>query len=827
MFKRKGRLCIAVLLALTILMSSAMMTAYAQTDSTKSSSKDAVYIQNSTEKAIWLDGCDVNDITQIDAVRWYAEDNIFYFFMPTSADLSSLRMYTNFTDVKFNGVSVANDEIIDLTGENSAGVITADGNDYNYEVMQSSSVGTIFLTTESGSLDDVNASEDKSHRESGDIVVIDTDGTTVSYDNVLEYIKGRGNTTWQKDKKPYNIKLDEKADLMGMGTSKKWCLLANAQEHSMMRNKFSYDMANDLGMPFQAESRFTDIYANGEYLGSYQITEKVELGDNNLVDITNLEENTEDAVKAAGNDDDLESYSQYTDGSFGRAGYRQAVNIPNDPEDITGGYLIEAVWGIGEVSGFTSDRSQNIDLKSPEFASVAQINYIADFYQDMEDALFSETGYNEEGKHYSEYIDIDDAAKAYLLQEFCMNIDAGISSMFLFKDSDLTGDGKLHISPVWDFDVAYGNLDMSKDGVDLLDNQKMFVNQSKLSNTGGRTDTLLAALCNHDDFNELCIDIWQNEFVPAYKVFTGENEATGRLQSYDTYMSMLNDQAEMNYILWDLTNNLLVPEAGTTHDEHAEYLKDWMDGRYEFLNTVFTTVDIAKEAAINDLNAKFNSYNEGEYTAEDYQAMKDARDDGITNINNATTSNEVTQAKETAIAEIERIAGVIIYFDNSEVNWEEVYVYWWESSEKISWPGEKAELTADKSIAKISIPSDITTVVFSNGMPSGDGKEQTENIKLSNNELNKFVIDVDTMVYDEKKEANCYNGSWVKSQTANYPGDVNLNGKIDVGDALNIQIVIAKISTYSEEAMENADVDGNATINIADVIAVLKMLSKV
>ena len=831
MLIKKSRSIISIILALAIIMSGTVLSVYAQNVDDKSSSQDAVYIKNSSEKSIWLDGCDINGINTIDAIEWYNKDGKYYFFMPTSADLSSLRMYTNFENVEFNGRKVVNNEIVDLSKNNLVGTITADGKEYPYEVMQSLSIGTIFLTTETGSLDTVNASKDKSHKEPGEIVVIDVDGKTVSYDDKLDFIKGRGNTTWAKDKKPYNIKLDNKANLMGMGTSKKWCLLANAQEHSMMRNKFSYDMANDMGLQFQAESRYTDIYANGLYLGSYQITEKVELGDDNLVNITNLEEKTEDAVKEAGNNDDLETYSQYTKGYFGNKSYRQGVNVPNNPDDITGGYLIETVYGIGEPSGFTTKRYQNIDLKSPEFASADQINYIADFYQDMEDALFSSNGYNKKGKHYSEYIDVTDAAKAYLLQEFCMNIDAGISSMFLFKDSDLTGDGKLHISPVWDFDVAYGNIDMSKDGVHLLDYNKMFVKNSKLSNTNGATDTLLAALCKHQDFNDMCVDVWTTNFVPAYKVFTGENEPTGRLQSYDTYMGVLENQAEMNYTLWDLSTNLLVPQAGKTQKEHAEYLKNWMNGRYNYLNGVFTTVENAKEIAVKEINKVYSEYKESDYPKETYAKITNIKNEAVKDINSATSSQQVTTIKEKAIDDMSRIAGIILYFDNSQVNWEEVYAYWWESSEKISWPGVKAELSDDKQTAKIVVPGDINIVIFSNGKPDGNGKEQTENLKITKDDRNKFVIDISTKRYDADKEADCYNGEWVKNSVKPEPpvtllGDANLNGKIDIGDAVTVQMIMSKIKKFSDEALINSDYNKDSIINILDAMEILKVLAK-
>lgn len=140
------------------------------------------------------------------------------------------------------------------------------------------------------------------------------------------------------------------------------------------------------------------------------------------------------------------------------------VDVPNDPEDITGGYLLEMELPErykDEISGFVTTGGQAVTMKCPECVSKAQIDYIADFYQKVEDALYSKDGYYTDGdgnRHpLSEYVDIESLARMYLIQEFSMNLDSGITSFYFYKDSYITGDGKLHAAPVWDFDVALGN----------------------------------------------------------------------------------------------------------------------------------------------------------------------------------------------------------------------------------------------------------------------------------------------------------------------------------------------------------------------------------
>lgn len=103
-------------------------------------------------------------------------------------------------------------------------------------------------------------------------------------------------------------------------------------------------------------------------------------------------------------------------------------------------------------------------LKSPEYATEAQAKYISGYWQELEDALYSETGYNSLGKHYTEYIDIVSWAKQYLIQEWTSNWDAGLTSNFFYKDVD----SKLFAGPLWDFDTAIGNSE-GRDGINLKD----------------------------------------------------------------------------------------------------------------------------------------------------------------------------------------------------------------------------------------------------------------------------------------------------------------------------------------------------------------------
>lgn len=73
----------------------------------------------------------------------------------------------------------------------------------------------------------------------------------------------------------------------------------------------------------------------------------------------------------------------------------------NDPEDITGGYLLELELGErykDETSGFVTTGGQAVTMKCPECVSENQIKYISEFYQNMENALYSKDGYTTDSK---------------------------------------------------------------------------------------------------------------------------------------------------------------------------------------------------------------------------------------------------------------------------------------------------------------------------------------------------------------------------------------------------------------------------------------------
>ena len=402
-----------------------------------------------------------------------------------------------------DGTAVSDGQKINAPAEGVHTVVYG-GKEYKLTVFYGADIPSVYVTTESGSMEKVYA--DKSHKESGTIAILDRE--EVQYNGLLDNIKGRGNATWSYDKKPFNIKLDEKADLFGMGKQKGWSLLANFVDVTSVRNKTAIDFADTIGIDYSSKSKIVDLYADGEYLGNYTLIEKVEI-DDNRVEIPSLEDLNEEANP----DIDVEECelggTRGEDSPYAKGSYKY-VKIPNDPEDITGGYLLEYELlerYDAEVSGFLSDYGQCIVVKSPEYASQKQVEYISQYYQEFEDAVRADNGINSLGKHYSDYLDVESMAKMYVFQEYVKNLDAGATSFFLYKDAG----GKLVAAPVWDFDMALGH--KFKTGNIELSDANGYLATGKANNYG-EVYTIISLLCQHPEFRQLAAQQWEEVFAP-------------------------------------------------------------------------------------------------------------------------------------------------------------------------------------------------------------------------------------------------------------------------------------------------------------------------
>ena len=242
----------------------------------------------------------------------------------------------------------------------------------------------------------------------------------------LEYIRGRGNSTWLEEKKPFKIKLQQAADLFGMGSSKHWVLLANAKDETLLHNRLAFYIGRRLGLAFTPRFVPVDLVVNGEYLGSYLLGHSVRV-EETRVDIRKL--------KASDREESL----------------------------LSGGYLLalEPKPSEAAINCITTQRGVRFLIDTPdlseygpenEAAAAAQRAWIADYLQQVEDAVFAEDHTSADGVPLRDLMDLESAAKYWWVQVCSLNSDGlQTASTYLYKDRD----GKLCFGPLWDFDRAF------------------------------------------------------------------------------------------------------------------------------------------------------------------------------------------------------------------------------------------------------------------------------------------------------------------------------------------------------------------------------------
>ena len=293
--------------------------------------------------------------------------------------------------------------------------------------------------------------------------------TTKLYNGATE-IRGRGNSTWSQPKKPYRLKLGKKTDLLGMGKSKHWVLLANYMDESLLRNTLAYNLSGAMGME-QMETVFVDVILNGDFVGNYQLCENIRV-DPTRVDIFDWESFAEDSAAVIADEngmdedttDDLTDYMAENMGwitsgavTFGGVTYTIADYPDIEIPDITGGYLLELDEYYDEISKFKTDSSQPIMFKNPEYVNTNKdmIGYVQEYVQAFEDAVQSDsyTAYYEgETLHYSELYDFDALVDYWLINEIFFNEELNKKSTYMYKEID----SLMKMGPIWDMDWSSG-----------------------------------------------------------------------------------------------------------------------------------------------------------------------------------------------------------------------------------------------------------------------------------------------------------------------------------------------------------------------------------
>lgn len=354
---------------------------------------------------------------------YLADDGIWYIFEPSTQPIEEVELHYTGDIESVTGSDDAwagewDAESKTVTGafrERGDQVVltAADETAYTVKILQSDLPSVCIQLGENKTIKDLHASKDEKIGKSTVAIMDPSNEKNDLVANDVE-MKGRGNSTWIfYDKKGYQIKFDKKTDVFGLGKAKKWVLLANAADDSMMRSKLVYDMAENMDMDFVTSFEYVDLWINGEYRGTYLLGEKAEIGSSRL----NLKKDTGALF-----------------------------------EHDEGFYQEEEHWLYSEVLG------RHFTVK--EIGEETDENYAAameDFEAAVDDLmiyLYSTPSDEVTLEKLSSMIDVDSFAKYYLINEFALNRESFVSSFYWYKDGP---DDVLHLGPVWDFDTCMGN----------------------------------------------------------------------------------------------------------------------------------------------------------------------------------------------------------------------------------------------------------------------------------------------------------------------------------------------------------------------------------
>ena len=346
-------------------------------------------------------------------------------------------------------------------------------------------------------------------------------------------IKGRGNATWWQGgigrpdnmKKPYQIKFGDKTKVLNMPKDKKWVLLAEISDISLIRNKIVREIANMGSFDYVPQSEYTELFINNKHAGTYLIGQKVEESKNRV--------------------------------NIGDDGY--LVEIDTDAhgrieeDDV---YFRSNVWSSHYKDGVFNIKEPSLDFDSEKF------HLIKDHINSFEDALFGDN-FKDPDIGYRSFIDLPSFIDWFLVNEISKNQDAASFSSIYFNY--IPGE-KIKMGPIWDFDLAFGN-----------------VNYSNAENTEGFwiKDNLWYKRMFEDPYFKQMVqerfDYYNNNLSLILSKISGFETYLSKSQkkNFELYPSLLDPNSEV----WP------VPARFDNHHGYVEYLKTWLDARMEWLKT--------------------------------------------------------------------------------------------------------------------------------------------------------------------------------------------------------------------------------------------------
>ncbi|MDO4479008.1 MAG: CotH kinase family protein [Lachnospiraceae bacterium] len=356
------------------------------------------------------------------------------------------------------------------------------------------------------------------------VSIVDEADETACQDFSDVEIKGRGNWSWRQPKKPYQLKFNKKVSLYGLPKSKKYVLLANYCDPTLMRNAVTFDLAATLGLSPSAY-RFIDLYINGEYLGNYMLCQKVEAGSNSL----DLQDENGVIAEISNHLKKCQAHPEEND-VYGEMSY---VPLRYTGEPCT---------------------ARTVSLKDAVSKDEVIVNQA---FGDLVERIswLEEAADQGNWEAIASAIDVESFAGYYLMSELTGNIDAQRSSCYIYRDGY---DDVLHAGPMWDLEIAYGNYFDKPTPYNLTDYALIY------NDPMGPVTRIYSNLMKIEEFRAVVRQLWEDKLLPAI-----ENE----YDRIDELAATLEESAMVNNAQWALQD---FPEAVTN-------LKTFIRAKTEFL----------------------------------------------------------------------------------------------------------------------------------------------------------------------------------------------------------------------------------------------------
>ena len=395
--------------------------------------------------------------------------------------------------------------------------------------------------------DGMRMMQSKDDKVNSTVHIISDGGTSLLSKKDTE-CKGRGNASWNFPKKPMRLKFPKKQTVLpdAPAKCKKWTLINNYGDKSLMRNKIAFHMSRGIGLSYTPYCQFVDLIFNGEYQGCYQLCDQVEVNPGR-VEITEM------------TPDDIEG------------------------EALTGGYFIEIdAYANQEASWFESLRGIPVTIKSPDDDEITpeQSAYIKDYFNKFETAVFT-YGFTSETTGYRKYLNLDSFLQYFIVGELDGNTDY-FWSIYMSKER---GEEKFVVGPVWDVDLGFDNDYRTYP----IANKTDFIYRSGGSVASSAVKRLVDRILVSDTkARERLKYLWSDARVNRHY------NPTYYCKLVDRYAEQLAQSQELNFKRWNILGESvhMNPAVSGSYEGEVQRVKDYLNERFAQLDRIIGTVEV-------------------------------------------------------------------------------------------------------------------------------------------------------------------------------------------------------------------------------------------